>query len=133
LGLPAEIDRFVNPRTAATLSISWRLHLEPEFLQMPQTTPLPRYIPLTHPGQDNPVFLLDSEAPLKDLQACAELRVSLVTRFLDTLINMKPADADESDLVTIASTAHLLLLEACDVHRVIEKRIWASGEVAFSG
>lgn len=100
---------------------------------MPQTTPLPRYIPLTHPGQDNPVFLLDAEAPLKDLQACAELRVSLVTRFLDTLINMKPTDVDESDLVNLASTAHLLMLEACDVHRVIEKRLWGSGEAVFSG
>lgn len=100
---------------------------------MSHSTPLPRYIPLTQPGQDNPVFLLDSEAPLKDLQACAELRVSLVTRFLDTLINMKPTDADENDLVAIASTAHLLMLEACDVHRVIEKRLWASGEAAFSG
>ncbi|MCQ3030637.1 hypothetical protein NLO88_08205 [Pseudomonas syringae] len=100
---------------------------------MSHSTPLPRYIPLTQPSLENPVFLLDSEAPLKDLQACAELRVSLVTRVLDTLINMKPTDADETDLVTIASTAHLLMLEACDVHRVIEKRLWSSGETAFSG
>lgn len=100
---------------------------------MSHSTPLPRYIPLTQPGLDNPVFLLDSEAPLKDLQACAELRVSLVTRFLDTLINMKPTDADETDLVNIASTAHLLMLEACDVHRVIEKRLWSSGEAVSGG
>lgn len=132
-GLPAEIDRFVNPRTAATLSVLWRLHFGQDFLHMSHSTPLPRYIPLTQPGLDNPVFLLDSEASLKDLQACAELRVSLVTRFLDTLINMKPTDADETDLVIIASTAHLLMLEACDVHRVIEKRLWSSGETVFSG
>ncbi|PHN30865.1 hypothetical protein [Pseudomonas sp. ICMP 561] len=100
---------------------------------MSHSPPLPRYIPLTQPSLDNPVFLLDSEAPLKDLQACAELRVSLVTRFLDTLVNMKPTNADETDLVTIASTAHLLMLEACDVHRVIEKRLWSSGETVFNG
>jgi len=29
----------------------------------------PRYIPLTQPGQENPVFLLDTQAPLKDLHA----------------------------------------------------------------
>lgn len=99
---------------------------------MSHSPPPPRYIPLTQPGQDNPVFLLDSEAPLKDLQACAERRVSLVTRFLDTLINMKPTDADETDLLTIASTAHLLMLEACDVHRVIETRLGSVGEAVFS-
>ena len=92
---------------------------------MPNTTPLPRYIPLTQPGLENAVFLLDTHASLKDLHACAELRVSLATRFLDTMVSMRPAHADEHDLATIASTAHVLMLEACDVHRVIEKRLWA--------
>jgi hypothetical protein len=99
---------------------------------MSVNTPLPRYIPLTQPGQENPVFLLDTEASLKDLQACAELRVNLATRFLDTIVNMKPTHADERDLTTLASTAHLLMLEACDVHRVMEKRLWTLGEKAVS-
>ena len=93
---------------------------------MSNTTLPPRYIPLTQPGQENPV-LLDTQAPLKDLHACAELRVSLATRFLDAMVNMQPTHADERDLSTIASTAHLLMLEACDVHRVIERRLWESG------
>jgi len=92
----------------------------------------PRYIPLTQPGQENPVFLLDTQAPLKDLHACAELRVSLATRFLDAMVNMKPSHADEHDLTTIASTAHLLMLEACDVHRVIERRLWQSDAATFA-
>ena len=97
---------------------------------MNETTLPPRYIPLTQPGQENPVFLLDTHAPLRDLHACAELRVSLATRFLDAMVNMQPTHADERDLSTIASTAHLLMLEACDVHRVIERRLWqADSEV----
>ena len=84
----------------------------------------PRFVPLTQPGQDSPVFFVDTQAPLVDLHACAELRVSLATRFLDAMVNMQPTHADERDLSTIASTAPLLMLEACDVHRVIERRLW---------
>ena len=91
---------------------------------MSDTTLPPRYIPLTQPGQDSTVFFVDTQAPLVDLHACAELRVSLATRFLDAMVNMQPTHADERDLGTIASTAHLLMLEACDVHRVIERRLW---------
>jgi hypothetical protein len=69
---------------------------------------------------------------LKDQHACAQLRVSLATRCLDTLVNIKPTHADEHDLTALASTAHLLMLEACDVHRVIEKRLWESGGAAFT-
>lgn len=94
---------------------------------MSETHLPPRYIPLTQPGQENPVFLLDTHAPLRDLHACAELRVSLATRFLDAMVNMQPTHADERDLSTIANTAHLLMLEACDVHRVIERRLWEPG------
>jgi hypothetical protein len=83
-----------------------------------------RYTPLTHPGQENAVLLLDSHASLKDLHAFAETRISLATRFLDTLAHMNPTHTDESDITTLASTAHLLMLEACDVSRVIEKRLW---------
>ncbi|MBC3948653.1 hypothetical protein [Pseudomonas folii] len=83
-----------------------------------------RYIPLTQPGLDRSVLLLDSHAPLKDLHAFAETRISLATRFLDTLAHMNPTHTDESDITTLASTAHLLMLEACDVNRVIEKRLW---------
>jgi hypothetical protein len=87
-----------------------------------------RYIPLTHPGQENAVLLLDSHASLRDLHAFAETRISLATRFLDTLAHMSPTNTDESDLTTLASTAHWLMLEACDVSRVIEKRLWRGSE-----
>lgn len=91
-----------------------------------------RYIPLTHTGQDNAVLLLDSHAPLKDLHAFAETRISLATRFLDTLAHMNPTNTDESDISTLASTAHLLMLEACDVNRVIEKRLWRGSDPGLS-
>jgi hypothetical protein len=68
---------------------------------MPYNLESPRYIPLTHHGLDGAVLLLDSQAPLKDLHACVELRVRLAT-----------------------GTAHLLMQEACDMNRVIEKRLW---------
>lgn len=41
---------------------------------------------------------------------------------------MSPTNTDESDLTTLASTAHWLMLEACDVSRVIEKRLWRGSE-----
>jgi hypothetical protein len=86
-----------------------------------------RYIPLTHPGLENPILLLDSQASLQDLHALADLRVTQATRCLDTLVNLKDLDPDEHDLTAIAGTAHALMLQACDVNRLIEKRLWANG------
>jgi hypothetical protein len=86
--------------------------------------PSVRYIPLTQHGLESPVLLLDSQAPLKDLHACAELRVRLATRFLDALASLKPHESEEWDLAAIAGTAHLLMQEACDLNGVIERRLW---------
>jgi hypothetical protein len=86
-----------------------------------------RYIPLAHPGLENPILLLDSQASLQDLHALADLRVTQATRCLDTLVNLKDLDPDEHDLTAIADTAHALMLQACDVNRLIEKRLWANG------
>ena len=83
-----------------------------------------RYIPLSHPGLENPVLLLDSNASLQDLHALAYLRVSLATRCLDALSNLKSNGTDEDDLIAIAGTANILMQEACDVNRLIERRLW---------
>lgn len=56
---------------------------------MSHINPVNRYIPLTHPGLENPVLLLDSHASLQDLHALADLRVTQATRCLDTLANLK--------------------------------------------
>jgi hypothetical protein len=85
------------------------------------TSDFPRYIPLTQQGLDNTVLLLDSQAPLKDLHACVDLRVRLATEFLDAVAGKRP---DDCGLSAMAGTAHLLMQEACDVSRVIEKRLW---------
>ncbi|OCR24236.1 hypothetical protein AFK24_15010 [Pseudomonas syringae] len=91
---------------------------------MPYNLESPRYIPLTHHGLDGAVLLLDSQAPLKDLHACVELRVRLATEFLDAVSSKKPGSADDYDLNAMAGTAHLLMQEACDMNRVIERRLW---------
>ncbi|MCS3469162.1 hypothetical protein M2401_002900 [Pseudomonas sp. JUb42] len=87
-----------------------------------------RYTPLSHPGLDSPVLMLDTQASLKDLHACTVLRVNLVTRFLDTLANLKCTGADEHDLVALAGTAHMLMQETCDVNRAIEARLWRGAQ-----
>lgn len=85
---------------------------------------LDRYIALTQPGLDKPVLSLDSEASLQDLHAFVDLRVSLATRCLDALAGLKPTSTEEQDLSAIAGTAHVLMQEACDANRLIEKRLW---------
>lgn len=87
-----------------------------------------RYTPLSHPGLDSPVLMLDTQAPLKDMHACTVLRINLVTQFLDTLANLKCTGADEHDLVALAGTAHMLMQETCDVNRAIEQRLWRGAE-----
>jgi hypothetical protein len=91
---------------------------------MPNNLESTRYIPLTQHGLDGTVLLLDSQAPLKDLHACVDLRVRLATEFLDAVSSGKSGSADDYDLSAMAGTAHLLMQEACDVSRVIEQRLW---------
>jgi hypothetical protein len=93
---------------------------------MGQNIQCPRYIPLTQHGLDGNVLLLDSEATLKDLHACAELRVRLVAEFLDAVVSIKDQYTDPCELTSLASAACLLMQEACDLNRVIEKRLWST-------
>ncbi|AZE02556.1 hypothetical protein [Pseudomonas chlororaphis] len=66
------------------------------------------YISLQTPT-DNPVLLIDSNAPLLDLLACADQRVRAIHKLMASLSCMTAKTADESDLFQIADIASLLL------------------------
>ncbi|UCR87201.1 hypothetical protein [Pseudomonas chlororaphis] len=66
------------------------------------------YISLQTPT-DNPVLLIDSNAPLLDLLACADQRVRAIHKLMTSLSCMTAKTADESDLFQIADIASLLL------------------------
>ncbi|AMS14796.1 hypothetical protein A3218_11000 [Pseudomonas chlororaphis] len=66
------------------------------------------YISLQTPT-DNPVLLIDSNAPLLDLLACADQRVRAIHKLMVSLSCMTAKTADESDLFQIADIASLLL------------------------
>ncbi|MCS3469873.1 hypothetical protein M2401_003613 [Pseudomonas sp. JUb42] len=96
---------------------------------MNQLNPSDRYLPLTQSGQDSPILLLDTQAPLTELHAYTSLRFSLAAHFLDGLAC---ADGDEHDWSAIAGTLHLLMQEACAVDRVIEQRLWRGCEAGIA-
>lgn len=66
------------------------------------------YIPLQTPS-DRPVLLIDSNASLTDLLACADQRVRAIHKLMISLSCMTAQTADGSDLFQIADIASLLL------------------------
>ncbi|WP_447774052.1 hypothetical protein [Pseudomonas chlororaphis] len=66
------------------------------------------YIPLQTPTE-NPVLLIDGNAALTDLLACADQRVRAIHKLMTSLSCMTAKTVDESDLFQIADIASLLL------------------------
>ncbi|AZD56030.1 hypothetical protein [Pseudomonas chlororaphis] len=67
------------------------------------------YIPLHSTATEHPVLLIDSNASLVDLLACADRRVRAIHKLMNCLSCMTACTADESDLFQIADIASLLL------------------------
>ena len=118
-----EVDRFANPRTAATqfrLATKWVVYSRP--LRDSSMTNS-AYIPLTAIDCTITALLIDRNAPLDVLHANAAARVLAVTQLMGTFSSRDVQDADAIDLKQLATTAMILLRDGCDLLNVLGWRL----------
>jgi hypothetical protein len=84
--------------------------------------PLHHYTKMSHPATDNPVLLIDANAPLRDLHACAAERLNAVLKYLDLMACIRLPDHAEHDINTVTNIAKIMVQDVSDVFRVIEQR-----------
>ncbi|WP_228759054.1 fructose-bisphosphate aldolase [Pseudomonas neuropathica] len=89
---------------------------------MPTDEPLHHYAKMSHPATDHPVLLIDANAPLRDLHACAAERLNAVLKYLDLIACTRLPDHAEHDIDTVTNIARILVQDVNDVFRVIEQR-----------
>ena len=89
---------------------------------MKNQLPPRRYYPCTENATDNPVLLIDSNAPLLDLHACLRERLNAALEHLNLMARSSLPDSGERDLNNIANTARILVQDVSDGFRVIERR-----------
>ena len=85
-------------------------------------TPLHHYAHMSHPATDHPVLLIDSNAPLRDLHACAAERLNAVLKYLDLIACIRLPDHAEHDINTVTNIARIMVQDVTDVFRVIEQK-----------
>jgi hypothetical protein len=85
-------------------------------------TPVHQYAPMSHPATDHPVLLIDADAPLRDLHACAAERLNAVLKYLDLIACTRLPDHAEHDINTVTNIARIMVQDISDVFRVIEQR-----------
>jgi hypothetical protein len=85
-------------------------------------TPLHHYAPMSHPATDHPVLLIDTNAPLRDLHACAAERLNAILKYLDLIACTRLPDHAEHDINTVTNIARIMVQDVSDVFRVIEQR-----------
>ncbi|WMN15456.1 hypothetical protein QL104_19025 [Pseudomonas piscis] len=71
---------------------------------------------------DQPVALINPQAPLPDLLTYAGLRIRAARDMLDSVSSMTSRHADDIDLRRFSSVATLLLQDGCDVLHVAEQQ-----------
>ncbi|WPN72477.1 fructose-bisphosphate aldolase [Pseudomonas germanica] len=84
--------------------------------------PLLPYTKMSHPATDRPVLLIDADAPLRDLHACAAERLNAVLKYLDLMACIRLPDHAEHDINTVTNIARIMVQDVSDVFRVIEQR-----------
>lgn len=84
--------------------------------------PLHQYAHMSHPASDHPVLLIDTNAPLRDLHACAAERLNAVLKYLDLIACARLPDHAEHDINTVTNIARIMVQDVSDVFRVIEQR-----------
>jgi hypothetical protein len=85
-------------------------------------TPLHHYAHMSHPATDNRFLLIDANAPLRDLHACAAERLNAVLKYLDLIACTRLPDYAEHDINTVINIARIMVQDVSDVFRVIEQR-----------
>ncbi|OOV99550.1 MULTISPECIES: hypothetical protein [unclassified Pseudomonas] len=80
------------------------------------------YIPLPNTPSEHPVLLINPNAPLVDLLACADQRVRAIHKLMTRLSCMTAHSADETDLFQIADIAALLLSDGVALLDVAQGR-----------
>ncbi|WP_434589624.1 fructose-bisphosphate aldolase [Pseudomonas sp. R4-83] len=84
--------------------------------------PLHHYAHMSHPATDHPVLIIDTNAPLLDLHACAAERLNAVLKYLDLIACTRLSDHAEHDINTVTNIARIMVQDVSDVFRVIEQR-----------
>ncbi|EIK63154.1 hypothetical protein [Pseudomonas lactis] len=84
--------------------------------------PLRRFTPMSQTATDYPVLLIDSDAPLSELHACASERLNAALDYLHLMACSNVSDYAEHDINTVANTARIMVQDVADVFTVIEKR-----------
>jgi hypothetical protein len=82
-------------------------------------TPFHHYAHMSHPATDHPVLLIDANAPLRDLHACAAERLDAVLQYLDLIAYTRLPDHCEHDINTATNIARILVQDVSDAFRVI--------------
>ncbi len=85
-------------------------------------TTLHRYAKMSHPATDDPVLLIDADAPLSDLHASLRERLDAVLKYLDLMACVHLSDHAEHDINTVTTIARILVQDVRDIFRVIEQR-----------
>ena len=78
-----------------------------------------RFTPMSQTATDYPVLLIDSDAPLSELHACASERLNAA---LHLMACSNVSDYAEHDINTVANTARIMVQDVADVFAVIERR-----------
>lgn len=77
---------------------------------------------MSHPATDQPVLLIDAEAPLRDLHACLSERLNAVLKYLDLIACIRLLDHAEQDINTVTTIARIMVQDVSDLFGVIERR-----------
>jgi len=81
-----------------------------------------RFTPMSQSATDYPVLLIDSDAPLSELHACASERLNAALAYLNLMACSSVSDYAEHDINTVANTARIMVQDVADVFLVIERR-----------
>jgi hypothetical protein len=70
----------------------------------------------------HPVLLIDSDAPLSELHACASERLNAALAYLHLMACSNVSAYAEHDINTVANTARIMVQDVADVFTVMERR-----------
>ncbi|WKC46834.1 fructose-bisphosphate aldolase [Pseudomonas veronii] len=89
-----------------------------------------RFTPMSQTATDYPVLLIDSDAPLSELHACASERLNAALAYLHLMACSNVSDYAEHDINTVANTARIMVQDVADVFTVMERRGFDSPAVS---
>ncbi|MBD8093844.1 fructose-bisphosphate aldolase [Pseudomonas fluorescens] len=81
-----------------------------------------RFTPMSQTATEYPVLLIDSDAPLSELHACASERLNAALAYLHLMACSNVSDYAEHDVNTVANTARIMIQDVSDVFTVMERR-----------